>query len=180
METKEKAILFCLRNEDDRWDSKASLEDLDDGAGWTFIGLTQKYDGKYLKDQHNIDIVGLSQLYKKDKPAAIAIIVDCYENKYWNGRGFDQVKSERIAIRLFDLMVNCGAGGLNNIMLRAGLGKSFNPAAVNNLIDKEGEEKALTIIKIAALDRYKGLKGWGKFGGGWSNRLKKNEYNITG
>ena len=41
----EQAILFCLRNEDDRWDTKAKLEDLHDGAGWTFIGLTQNYDG---------------------------------------------------------------------------------------------------------------------------------------
>lgn len=172
------AILFTLRNEDCLWDKKAQLEDLHDGAGWTFIGLTQRYDGKYLKDAHGLDIVGLADLYKHDKAAAVKIIVDCYKNKYWNGRGFDQVKSDRIAIRLFDLAVNCGFGGLNNILERAGLGKSFNAAAVNNLINTQGEATALTIIKIAALDRYKSLKNWNKFGKGWENRLKKDEFNI--
>lgn len=172
------AILFTLRNEDDLWDKKARLEDLDDGAGKTYIGLTEKYDGKYLKDSHNIDIVGLSELYKRSKPMAIKIIVDCYKNKYWNGRGFDQIKSDRIAIRLFDLAVNCGFGGLNDICNRAGLGKTFNAAAVNHLINTQTEATALTIIKIAALDRYKSLRNWKKFGKGWENRLKKDEFNV--
>ena len=78
----EQAILFCLRNEDDRWDTKAKLEDLHDGAGWTFIGLTQNYDGAYLKAEHGLTIVGLHELYKCDKAHAIKIIVDCYKKKY--------------------------------------------------------------------------------------------------
>ena len=174
----EQAILFCLRNEDDRWDTKAKLEDLHDGAGWTFIGLTQNYDGAHLKAEHGLTIVGLHELYKCDKAHAIKIIVDCYKKKYWNNRGFDKIKSPRIAIRLFDLSVNCGFGGLNNIMSRAGLGKRFTPEAVNALIDSNGEGPALARIKAAALERYKSLKNWPKFGNGWTNRLNKDEYSI--
>ena len=176
--TVDHAILFCLKNEDYYWRTNAKLEDLDDGAGWTFIGITQKYDGKYLKEKHNIDVVGLHKLYQTDKAAAVKIIVNCYDKKYWSNRGFDKIKSERIAIRLFDLAVNCGFGGLNNIMARAGLGKVFNPDTVNALIENAGELAALRQIKAAALARYKALKGWTRFGKGWSNRLNKDEYSI--
>ena len=78
MPTVEQAVLFCLRNEDYRWDSNAKLENLHDGAGWTFIGLTQNYDGAYLKAEHGLTIVSLYGLYKVDKAQAIKIIVDCY------------------------------------------------------------------------------------------------------
>ena len=178
MPTVEQAVLFCLRNEDYRWDSNAKLENLHDGAGWTFIGLTQNYDGAYLKAEHGLTIVSLYELYKVDKAQAIKIIVDCYKKKYWRNRGFDKIKSERIAIRLFDLAVNCGFGGLDNIMSRAGLGKTFNADTVNALIENEGELAALHQIKSAALDRYKDLKGWSRFGKGWSNRLNKDEFQI--
>lgn len=176
MPTVEQAVLFCLRNEDYRWDSNAKLENLHDGAGLTFIGLTEKYDGDFLKKEHNISITSLHELYKCDKAHAIKIIVDCYKNKYWNGRGFDGIDSPRIAIRLFDLAVNMGFGGLNDVMRRAGLGKKFTPEAVNAMLDQIGEEKTLHIIKMAALDRYKILKGWDRFGNGWTNRLNKDEF----
>ena len=97
--TADNAILFCLKNEDDNWRTNAKLEDLGDGASWTFVGVTQKYDGQYLKEKHNIDVVGLHKLYQTDKAAAVKIIVDCYDKKYWRNRGFDKIKSERIAIR---------------------------------------------------------------------------------
>lgn len=172
----EQAILFCLRNEDDRWDTKAKLEDLHDGAGWTFIGLTQNYDGAYLKAEHGLTIVSLSELYKADKAQAIKIIVDCYKKKYWNNRGFDKINSPRIAIRLFDLSVNCGFGGLNNIISRACFGKKFSPEAINAVIGEIGEGPALSRIKMAALERYKSLDQWDDFGNGWLNRLNKDEY----
>ena len=174
--TMETAILFCLRNEDYRWDTNAKLEDLRDGAGDTFIGLTQKYDGDYLYREHGLAIMSLYELYKVDKAQAIKIIVDCYKNKYWNNRGFDKLTSPRIAIRLFDLAVNMGFGGLNDVMRRAGLGKVFSTDAVNKLIEAEGEMGALQTIKAAALDRYKILKGWARFGNGWTNRLNKDEF----
>lgn len=174
--TLDHAILFCLKNEDDSWRTNAKLEDLHDDAGWTFIGITQRYDGQYLKEKHNIDVVGLHKLYQTDKAAAVKIIVDCFRKKYWDNRGFDKVKSERIAIRLFDLSVNCGFGGLNNIMARAGLGKRFSPEAVNALIGNIGELPALSRIKAAALERYMSLENWPKFGKGWTNRLDKDEY----
>ncbi len=174
----EAAILFTLRNEDYNWDTKARLEDLQDGAGWTFIGITQKYDGGYLKDKHDIDVPGLATLYGKDKQKAVEIIKDTYEQKYWHGRGFDKIKVPRIAIRLFDLAVNCGFGGLNKIIENCGLSTRFDSDDVNRLIDKQGEGPALAIIKNAALQYYKGLKGWPRFGNGWSNRLKKDEFKI--
>ena len=174
----EQAILFCLRNEDYRWDSNAKLENLHDGAGLTFIGLTEKYDGDYLKKEHGMAITSLHELYKCDKAQAIKIIVDCYKNKYWNNRGFDKLTSPRIAIRLFDLAVNMGFGGLNDVMRRAGLGKTFSAEAVNKLIEAEGEMGALQTIKAAALDRYKILKNWNRFGNGWTNRLNKDEFTF--
>lgn len=173
------AIFFTLRNEDYRYDTKGKLENLDDGAGWTFIGLTERFDGKYLKDTHGLTIPGLAELYKTDRPKALMIIKDTYAAKYWNGRGFDKVKSPRIAIRLFDLAVNCGFGGLNNIIYRAGIGEKFNPEEVNKLIDKLGEDAALVVIKNAALSRYRSLRGWARFGQGWKNRLEKDEFNVS-
>ena len=174
----ERAILFCLRNEDYRWDSAAQLEDLDDGAGLTFIGITEKYDGPTLQREHGLTMRELYELYKQDKAKAVGIIIDIYQRKYWDNRGFDRIKSDRIAIRLFDLAVNNGFGGLNNIMARAGLGKTFNADTVNALIENEGELAALHQIKSAALDRYKDLKGWSRFSKGWSNRLNKDEFQI--
>ena len=53
----EAAVLFTLRNEDYKWDTDAKLENLDDNAGWTFIGLTQKYDGDYLKEKYDTNIM---------------------------------------------------------------------------------------------------------------------------
>lgn len=175
---KKQAILFTLRNEDDRWDTHARLENLNDGGGDTFIGLCSVYDGKYLQEKYGLDIPKLALLYTADRPEALDIIVDTYGERYWNGRGFDKVNSDKIAIRLFDLAVNCGFGGLNNIMERAGLGDIFVAEIVNDLIKSQGEDTALTIIKNAALDRYRSLRQWPKFGNGWTNRLEKNEFNI--
>lgn len=176
MSTFEHAVLFCLKNEDDSWRTNAKLEDLNDGAGWTFIGLTQRYDGDYLKAEHGLNIIGLYELYKVDKAHAIQIIVDCYKKKYWDGRGFDAITSPRIAIRLFDLAVNCGFGGLNDVIKRSGLGRKFEPETINATVAEAGEESVLHTIKAAALDRYKALKGWSRFGNGWTNRLNKDEF----
>ena len=172
------AIMFTLRNEDCHWDTKARLENLNDGAGLTFIGLTEKYDGEYLKTTHHTDIKGLAELYKTNRPTAIGIVVDTYRHKYWTGKGFDQIKSDRIAVRLFDLAVNCGFGGLNNIMRLAGLSEKFTPEEINDLIEKLGEDSALALIKNAALSRYQTLRGWKRFSKGWTARMNKDEFEI--
>ena len=100
----QKAIEFMLRNEDYRWDSRAVLENLNDGAGLTFVGLTERDDTKYLPPECPA-IKALAALYKTDKARAIEIIIQTYIKAYWNPK-YDDLISERLAIRLFDLGVN--------------------------------------------------------------------------
>lgn len=168
-----KAILFALRNEDDSYDKNAKLENLNDGAGLTFIGLTEKYDEHYLKNAHELTIKQLAELYQQDRKRTIEIIKDAYYDLYW-AKEFDAITDERITIRLFDLMLNRGRGGLNSILGAAG----YKLTTINDNIKTEGAETVYDNIIIAAEKAYRSLRQFNRFGEGWLNRLKRNVYKI--
>jgi lysozyme family protein len=170
-----KAIKFMLRNEDYRYDTKAKLENLGDGAGLTFIGLTEKHDTKYLP--FGMTIKGLANLYSQDKLMALAEIIAIYREKYWNKR-YDFINDERLAIRLFDFGVNCGIGTAVKILQKAvniaPTGK-FDEATVTRVNETA---TAYTLFKKAAEGYYRSLRQFPKFGRGWLNRLNKDEYSV--
>ena len=172
-ETAYKAINFALRNEDDDYDKNAKLEDLKDGAGLTFIGLTEKYDEAYLKNKHGLSIKQLADLYKNDKIKVIEIIKNAYYDLYWL-KSFDLINDEKIAIRLFDLMLNRGAGGLRQILSNAG----YCLETLNDNIKNQTADVVYENIINSAEELYRGLKQFNKFGKGWLNRLYRSEYKI--
>ena len=167
-EVAEKAVNFALRNEDDSYDKNAKLENLNDGAGLTFIGLTEKYDEAHLKNKYGLTIKQLADLYKTDKAKALEIVKDTYQDLYWN-KAFDDLKDERLAIRLFDLMLNRGAGGLRSILSNAG----YRLENLNDYIDKQGKDTVYRNVVDSAEELYRGLKNFNRFGTGWLNRLKR-------
>lgn len=168
-----KAINFALRNEDDSYDKHAKLENLGDGAGNTFIGLTDKYDGKYLQNTFGLSVTDLADLYKEDKQRALDIVKQSYYDLYWN-KYFDQISDERLAIRLFDLMLNRGAGGLRSILSNAG----YKLENLNQAIEATGKDTVYNNVVASAEELYRGLKQFNKFGNGWLNRLKRSEYTV--
>lgn len=175
MDRSTKAIKFMLRNEDYRYDTNARLEDLGDGAGLTFIGLTEKYDSKFLAA--GMTIKGLADLYKRDKLMALTEITNVYRLKYWNNL-YDFINQERLAIRLFDLGVNCGVGTAVKLLQKAVGAESsgkFNPATLAKVNETPAAYEA---FKQRAAGYYRSLRQFNKFGKGWLNRLNKDEYSI--
>lgn len=170
-----KAIKFMLRNEDYRYDTKAKLENLGDGAGLTFIGLTEKYDTKFLP--FGMTIKSLANLYSQDKLMALAEIVSIYRAKYWNKR-YEFINDERLAIRLFDFGVNCGVGTAIKILQKA-IGITPTGKFDEATCTKTNEtSNAYELFKERAEGYYRGLRQFPKFGKGWLNRLNKDEYSI--
>lgn len=172
-EVAQKAILFALRNEDDGYDKNAKLENLGDGAGLTFIGLTEKYDGAYIKNKYGMTISQLANYYKTNKGKALDIIKETYCDLYWL-KSFDLINDEKIAIRLFDLMLNRGAGGLRQILSNA----NYRLETINDNIKNETANVVYKNIINSAEELYRGLKQFNRFGKGWLNRLYRSEYKI--
>jgi len=172
-EVAQKAILFALRNEDDNYDKNAKLENLGDGAGFTFIGLTEKYDEAHIKNKYGMTISQLANYYKTNKGKALDIIRETYCDLYWF-KAFDNILDEKIAIRLFDLMLNRGAGGLRQILSNAG----YCLETLNDNIKNQTASIVYENIINSAEELYRGLKQFNRFGKGWLNRLHKSEYDI--
>lgn len=175
-----------LRNEDFRWDTAAKLEDLKDGAGWTFIGLTEKYDSGYIPG--GLSIVELAELYKHDQKAAINIIIAVYDTKYWPGV-YDKIKFEKLAIRLFDAGINCGVRTSIKLLqcTLADLGAEividggFGPQTLD-AVNRHSGPVVLKEYKKVLENHYHAIiakdPSKARFHDGWQNRLNRDEFAV--
>lgn len=188
----DKAILFMLENEDCQWRTAPKLENLHDGAGWTFIGITQRDDEKFLPN--HLTVVEISEMYLKGdsetRQAALDAIFEVYYKKYWNLL-YDQIKSYKTACRVFDFGVNRGPmkavialQNACNILMAETLAlkvdgifgeKTLN--RVNSLIQTYGEDKLYNALVYQCRKQYSGVvdknPNMGRFYNGWINRLEK-------
>lgn len=184
MNLKTEAIKWMLKNEDDRWDTSAKLEYLNDGAGATLIGITERDDEKYLPNGMTIE--GLYGFYQTDRQKAIDIIVDVYSRKYWNPL-YESIADKKLAIRLFDFGVNAGIATAVKILQMAAYARGARIvidgqfgnktlAAINRIPD------LLPLYKQGIEKHYRGIAKKTKFKrflNGWLNRLNRPEPTVT-
>lgn len=187
----DKAIMFTLDNEDWNWRHNPKLENLNDGAGWTFIGITQRDDEKYLP--FGLTVQTLADIYINDverRKEMLEIINDIYFKKYWKP-AYDQIQSYIIACRLFDFGVNRGIvravqalQNACNVLMPGAVelkvdgvfgDKTLN--RVNSLIKAFGEDKLYNAFVYQCRKQYSAIvdrnPNMGRFYQGWINRLER-------
>lgn len=176
-----------MRNENHDYDKGTiKIEHLGDGAGATFLGLTERDDTKYLSEGMTIE--SLAKLYKKDMWKAIGIVKEIYKIRYISP-AYEKIINERIYIRLIDLGVNCGMHTAIKMLQRAAENCGvvckadgiFGPATLAAIHACDGE-KLHGSYKRVALAHYKAIVANipddAKFLDEWEERLKTDEYSI--
>ena len=172
-----KAILFTLDNEDSNWRTQPKLENLGDGAGLTFMGLTQEDDEKLLPGGMTIQELAAIYLDGNEEfhEYALDMITDIYYHEYWLvnkiNAGYDNIESYKIACRLFDFGVNRGPIPAVTALQKAcnalmpsgveiaedGLFGSKTLNRVNSLIRTYGENKLYNAFVYQCRKQYSGL-----------------------
>ncbi|MFA5716032.1 MAG: glycosyl hydrolase 108 family protein [Candidatus Paceibacterota bacterium] len=138
------------------------VNDKRDKGGATYAGISSRW---FSKDYEKI-------INTKDKNEQHNLIKSFYLREFWNPL-YDELKNDKLAIRLFDLGVNLGKRQsvmlLQNTLLIAPDGKfgrgtlsvaNATPDVYDKFIDR-------------AETYYKSLPDFTRFGKGWLNRLHK-------
>ncbi len=164
----DKAYKFTAENEGGWSNNKF------DPGGKTLYGISKVYHPIYFRKIFNLYKKGFGHIAK-------AKAKEFYWHKYWNDL-YSAMKSERVAIRLFDVSVNLGKKRAIKIFQKA----LYNHTLIDISIDGIFGERTLQIFndlvnvtmfynlfKDNLEAYYRSLRHFKKFGNGWLNRLNR-------
>lgn len=161
MTTFDVAVEQCLK-----WEG-GYCNDEGDSGGPTNFGITHNYDRQYLLPGETIKTL------TKERAKEI------YKTKYWK-EWFDDIIDKRVAVKLFDVHVNMGWGGLSWVIKKAfgilGLKMAGTIFSSQDLEKLNGVgDKFFDTLMTAIKCRYEFLilknPRLEKFRNGWMNRL---------
>ncbi len=149
-------------------------DDKDDAGGATNFGISLRFL-KGLGDEGDIDHDGdvdADDIRKMTVQQAVAI----YKTQWWDRYGYEQIHSQDVATKVFDLAVNMGAKRAHIIVQRAlrAVGKVVTEDGVigpvtMDAINNYQPRGLLPAIRSEAAGFYRGLNQ-PKFLAGWLNR----------
>lgn len=149
---------------------------LNDKGGETYRGISRNYNPDWTG-------WGIVDFYKQSYPNGVPnntifkddaldkSVNDYYYSNYWKPIGADAIKSDSVALILYDAAVNSGLGTTQKIVSNVLGIKAKIPFTdtVNNINNYPDQEKLFELIKSEREKYYKTIGGG--FLQGWLNRL---------